>query len=241
MSPPDGWKKLLGRWCYKNMDVLTDETLIYSGANFVQQNDVLFYLDRQSGKYVPWEQWRNERLSDIQKSMQSSHGTSLLQCMTDFSQLVERWLQTTDLSQSHPAILPTYREPESENWDGALAAWEHSLVELELENFVYVKFAQCRREGTESSECVSLKTCFPLVVGVTGSLLVNTAGSDLDFGEWNPELGPEDVNFTPARLFMYENGMQWVKTHVLAVPCSNREQAFLLEAVIAEHFDLMMS
>lgn len=53
INPPTGWNVRFGRWCYWANDVLTDETLLLYVTNFAQQNDVLFYLDKRTGKYTP--------------------------------------------------------------------------------------------------------------------------------------------------------------------------------------------
>lgn len=107
-------------------------------------------------------------------------------------------------------FIPTFRDQNSNDWSGARVAFEHHLVELEIGWFAYIKFY--------ISHVGEIK---PLVVGKSGSMLVNNNGSDLSFSE--------NVDDGPARKFLYESGFQWCKTQIAVMKCENELEAYTAE------------
>ena len=76
--------------------------------------------------------------------------------------------------------------------------------------FVYVKFYVKKDGGIK-----------PLVIGKSGSLLVNMYGSDLSFSI--------DVNDGPARRFLAEEGLEWCKTQIAVLLVESEEEAYVDE------------
>lgn len=99
-------------------------------------------------------------------------------------------------------------------------AMERELVEKGIGWFVYIKF------------CIGEDGIKPLVVGKTGSLLVNSSGTDINFSI-NKE--------TPARVFLKEESKEWYEDEVLVIPVETEKEAYDLETEIFENFDLFMS
>lgn len=99
-------------------------------------------------------------------------------------------------------------------------AMERELVEKGIGWFVYIKF------------CIGEDGIKPLVVGKTGSLLVNSSGTDINFST-NKE--------TPARVFLKEESKEWYEDEVLVIPVETEKEAYDLETEIFENFDLFMS
>lgn len=107
----------------------------------------------------------------------------------------------------------TFRSTSSEDWSGgAQQAFEQHLVELGVEWFVYIKF-YITHDGK----------VLPLVAGKSGSMTVNSTGSDLNFSM--------DVSDGPARCFLVEEGLQWHKTSIAVLPCSDEQEAYMSGAV----------
>lgn len=73
----------------------------------------------------------------------------------------------------------------------------------------------------------------PLVVGKSGSLLVNVSGSDVNFSM--------DVKDGPARRFLAENALCWNKTEIAVHPCNDEGEAYQLECNIAKSILLFNS
>lgn len=136
-------------------------------------------------------------------------------------QLGEKWDKTAE--RYGFVTMPTFRTQESNDWSGgAKKAFEQSLVDENVGWFVYVKFAT-GHDGTT----------FPLVVGKSGSLLVNITVSDLSFST-DPDDGP-------ARLFLSEMGLVWLKTHVSILKCESETEAYALENEIMNALGLFGS
>ena len=47
-----GWNKRFGRWCYGVQDVLTDDKIFLTGANFTIRNNIEYTLDHSTGQYA---------------------------------------------------------------------------------------------------------------------------------------------------------------------------------------------
>lgn len=116
----------------------------------------------------------------------------------------------------------TYRTQESENWTGAKSAFEQDLIDKNISWFAYIKF-YIDKNGVKK----------PLVVGKTGSLLVNNNGTDLSFSI--------DIIDGPARRFLYENLLEWNKTQILIIPVETEQEAFDLEKEIQIKYNLFGS
>lgn len=119
-------------------------------------------------------------------------------------------------------FIPTFRDQSSTSWEGARGAFEQFLVDEGIGWFVYIKFYV-------SAE----KRILPLVVGKSGSLLVNASGSDLSFST--------DVEDGPARRFLAEESLEWCKTQIAILPCISEQNALNKEKENKEKFNLFYS
>ena len=122
-------------------------------------------------------------------------------------------------------IQTTFRTQDSDSWNGAKSAFEQNLLENNICWFTYVKF-YINADGNIN----------PLVVGKSGSLNVNSNGSDVSFST--------DVSDGPARRFLNENknnGFNWLKTQILIIPCNDENEAFKIEKEIAINYNLFQS
>lgn len=119
-------------------------------------------------------------------------------------------------------LYPTFRTQESTDWSNARSAFEQSLVDEGIEWFIYIKFYT-----NKDSQIL------PLVVGKSGSLLVNNNGSDISFSM--------DINDGPARRFLNEEDLQWNKTQIAICKCESEEKAFELESKLKKKLDIFGS
>ena len=119
-------------------------------------------------------------------------------------------------------IFTTFRTQDSEDWSGAKAAFEQNLVDNKIEWFVYIKFYIDLNEEIK-----------PLVIGKSGSLLVNSSGSDLSFS-----INIEDG---PARRFLNENNFEWCKTQIAIYKCDSEREALDLEKEMQLKYNLFGS
>ena len=131
---------------------------------------------------------------------------------------------TIELKNKYPnlLIIPTFRSQESVDWTGARSAFEQNLVDKGIKWFTYIKFYIDKQNNVK-----------PLVVGKSGSLLVNSVGSDVSFSE--------DENHGPARKFLLDNKLEWDKTQILVIPCNNESEALENESIIQERYNLFSS
>lgn len=118
--------------------------------------------------------------------------------------------------------IPTFRDQNSDNWSGSKSAFEQQLIDMCIKWFVYIKF-YITNEG-------QLK---PLVVGKSGSFLVNNSGSDISFSE--------NVKDGPARRFLAEEGLHWCKTQVAILSCETEQEAYLVERQLQDQYGLFGS
>ena len=120
-------------------------------------------------------------------------------------------------------LYSTFRTQDSNSWSGgSKQAFEQSLVDDSILWFVYIKFYLDTQNNSK-----------PLVCGKSGSLLVNSNGSDLSFST--------DINDGPARRFLAENQLQWDKTKVAILSCSSEKEAYELERKYLEKLNLFGS
>ena len=117
---------------------------------------------------------------------------------------------------------PTFRTQDSEDWNCAGNAFEQSLIDEKITWFIYIKFY------INSENKIK-----PLVVGKSGSLLVNSNGSDLNFST-NPEDGP-------ARKFLYDIGLNWDKTRIAILKCNTELEALEKEKYYLDKLNLFGS
>ncbi len=118
----------------------------------------------------------------------------------------------TDLPEGF-ILFPTFRDQNSQDWSNVRQAFEQNLVENNIGWFVYIKFYMDHD-----------KQYVPLVVGKSGSKLVNVNGSDISFSTY--------INDGPARRFLHEEGLEWCKTQIAIRPCSNECEALQIESQI---------
>lgn len=118
--------------------------------------------------------------------------------------------------------IPTFRTQDSDDWTGARNAFESYLVENNITWFIYIKYYIDAYAASR-----------PLVVGKTGSRLVNKAGTDVSFST--------DITDGPARIFLYENNLTWYKTKISIIKCNSEKEALEIEKEISEKFGLFSS
>lgn len=152
--------------------------------SFIELDNILCYYDRTVSSYVPWPDYK------------SKFSVSFSLELADF---------ISDLQKSFPSaiLIPTFRTQDSDSWTGSRAAFEMSLTECNIFWFAYIKF-YVDHDGLTK----------PLVVGKSGSTLVNSAGSDINFST--------DVNDGPARRFLHDEGLHWDKTQLIAMRVKRR-------------------
>ena len=119
-------------------------------------------------------------------------------------------------------FVSTFREQDSIDWSGVKAAFEQNLVDMKVSWFVYVKFYIDKNGDVK-----------PLVIGKSGSLLVNMSGSDLSFSI--------DINDGPARRFLAEGGFQWCKTQIAILPVGSEKEAYEKELEHGKAMNLFYS
>lgn len=166
----------------------------YTIPNFIDKNNILNYFDKSINQYVPWEDYKAK--FDILN--------------IDFA-LPDGF-----------KLYPTFRTQESDNWNRARNAFEQSLVDANINWFVYIKFYIDKNGNIK-----------PLVVVKSGSLNVNINGSDVSFSV--------DVNDGPARRFLNDKNLQWCKTQIAILPCFNEAVAYEIESKIVKEYALFES
>lgn len=97
---------------------------------------------------------------------------------------------------------------------------EEELIEQDISWFAYIK--GYIKEGVWT----------PLVVGKTGSRLVNKFGTDISFKYSGEQLG---------RTFLREKRLEWDISKILIIPCNSEKKALLLESYIASENKLFFS
>lgn len=189
--------------------------------SFKEENDILYYYNKATKQYVPWDDYKakfnRKRLTkDIESFINS------LKSLDIFQPKNMGPVGTYDLDEIIK-LYPTFRTQESDNWEGARNAFEQNLVENNIGWFVYVKFF------IDPSGRIK-----PLVVGKSGSLNVNTNGSDVIFST--------DISHGPARRFLIETkGARWDKTQILIIKAKSEKQALFYENKIANVYVLFES
>lgn len=133
-------------------------------------------------------------------------------------QNISDWINQVDLPY-HFSSMPTYRE-KTFNKTGQLAM-EQDLIDNNFLWIVYIKFYR-KPNGLIS----------PLVVGKTGSKLVNTSGTDINF-KYNGE--------NPGRTFLREEKLSWHHSHIAIANFRTEKMALNAEYKIHNILNLSYS
>lgn len=188
---------------------------LYESPNCLKHKECnLQYFDKSSNKYICWECYKEKfgyKLIDI-----------------DFSKEIQKEYPNSFMQL-------TFRDQNSIDWSGSKRAFEQDLIDKKITWFVYIKFYIDINDNNNYDD--NLK---PIVVGKTGSLLVNLSGTDVDFGEWNG-ININDTNYTPARIMLYEEDLTWYKDQILVIPCKSENEAFKIENRLQEKYRLFFS
>lgn len=112
-------------------------------------------------------------------------------------------------------FISTGRTQESNNTNSILNS---ILTSKNIKWFVYIKYDEY---GT------------PLVVGKSGSKLVNISGCDVVFDK-NPDGGP-------ARQYLINRNIDWNKTQIAICKCNSEQEAFDKEKEIHDKYGLFYS
>ena len=123
-------------------------------------------------------------------------------------------------------IYPTFRTS-TDGWKGDKPAFEQILLDNNINWFVYIKFYNTN-EFNEKKNKIR-----PIIVGKSGSLNVNSTGSDLNFSTSN--------NDGAARKFVNLNNFTWNCDFIMIKKVKSEDQAFYQEKKIMEKFDLFGS
>lgn len=115
-------------------------------------------------------------------------------------------------------LIPTFRCQNSDSWKDNGKAFEQYLIDSNIGWFVYIKFDQNNN---------------PLVVGKSGSLLVNKGGTDVRF--------TINENDGPSRKYLIENNLDWNKTQIAIFSCNTEEEAYKIEKEIQKEYNLFES
>ena len=225
-----GFNIRFNRVCYNNYDILENLDLIkdsqendkfswldgsklnITGSNFAIKNDVEFIFDKYTGDYREWESFKRSFLKYI-KNLKTNH-------LEGIQGFVDKLKLEMNLNAE---IMPTFISKETPKHCGH-AAFDHYLSENDIKWFAYIKFFTL---GDEASEIK------PLVVGKSGSNLVNASGSDLSFST--------DVNDGPARRLLKETNSEWYYPYIVVIPCVTEEDAYLIENNIQKEYHLFGS
>ena len=114
-------------------------------------------------------------------------------------------------------IYPTFLTQDSKH-ENVGGAFEQSLIDEGICWFVYIKFDENNK---------------PLVVGKSGSKLVNISGSDVNFS-----MKTKDGT---SKIFLQENNLNWCKTQIAICPCETEQEALELEGKILKNYNLFGS
>lgn len=119
-------------------------------------------------------------------------------------------------------VVPTFRSQNYDDWTGARVAFEQNLVDIGVSWFVYIKFYVDRNGEMK-----------PLVVGKSGSMAVNSSGTDVNFSV--------DVEDGAARRFLSEENLEWCKTQIAILRCESEQDALDEEKRIQNEYGLFGS
>lgn len=189
-----GWNKRFGEWYYNLENILTGDIDRLNRSLFHQKDKELWYYDSSIKDYIVWSEFKN-------KFKIKSNNIDLPK---DFK------------------LYPTFRVQSSDDWGGANNAFEQSLVDDDIQWFIYLKFYLDNDSNS-----------IPLVCGKSGSLLVNSRGSDVNFST--------NIDDGPARRFLLEENLQWDKTKVAILKCASEQDAYDKEKYYLKKLNLFGS
>mgnify|MGYP004487185619 CR=1 FL=1 len=122
---------------------------------------------------------------------------------------------------------PTMRTSKN-SWNGDKLTFEALLDDKGYQWIVYIKFS-CEKGRNSNSKPIIR----PLVVGKSGSILVNASGSDLSFST-DPEHGP-------ARRKLIKEKKSWYYDYILIKNFTSQRKAYAFESKIMRKFNLFGS
>lgn len=128
-------------------------------------------------------------------------------------------LKSIDLKIPKSFLQATYRENEFSS--KGQFAMEQQLIELNISWLTYIKFYKDKNGFLK-----------PLVVGKSGSKLVNKSGTDINFMY-------EGKN--PGRSFLRESCLKWDHSQVLIIPADSEFLAYKKEKELGEKYGLFQS
>ena len=219
---PPGFNKRFGEWYCNAENILTGEMTKLENFNFTTKDNILYYHDKNNtGDYIPWEEYKSKfSRKRITKDIQTF--VDKLKSLEIFQPKSMGPVGSYNLDDIIK-IYPTFRTQDSDSWSGAKGAFEQSLLDNNISWFTYIKFY------IDAKGVVR-----PLVVGKSGSYLVNSSGSDVSFSM--------DVNDGPSRRFINEvEGASWDKSQILIIKSKSESQAYFYEYYIRKTFDLFES
>ena len=189
-------------------------------SSFKAENNIWFYYDKLNNQYIPWDNYKakfNQKIltKDIESFINSIKSLDIFQPKAMGP--VKSYNLDDIIKLYH-----TFRSQESNDWAGAKCAFERSLIENSVNWFCYIKFYIDRNSKIR-----------PLVVGKSGSLNVNSSGSDISFST--------NINDGPARRFLIEEGVVWDKTQILIIKSKSEQQALFYEQKISDIYGLFGS
>lgn len=117
--------------------------------------------------------------------------------------------------------IPTFRTSK-DSWNGDKIAFEQHLKDKHIKWFVYIKFYEVKKGNKILSK--------PIVIGKSGSSLVNASGSDLNFS-----VRCEDG---PARRFLYCNKLKWNYDFIYVKKCFSEKSAYTQEQKYMDEYSL---
>lgn len=245
---------------YRRENPLTGDRILFR-SNLVKINDELFYYDQITHEQISWKEL-SERILAGELDVNDYPGLEIRFGKLTYNRIDpttdEKLIITTDLRYYNDVLYyydgsiknyvlweeykkkfelnnirideisnefklyPTFRQQDSENWGGARSAFEQSLVDDEIGYFVYIKFYIDEYGASR-----------PLVVGKTGSRLVNSNGTDVIFST--------SLKDGPSRRFLKEQGLQWDKTKIAIMKCKNEKEALQKEKEVQKELNLFES
>lgn len=220
-------------WCYGALNPESNKNIFKSG-HFACVDDVLFYKGIEWNKYK--EIIRNNIPLKINTNTNNKNGNNTNNINSnngfifDINEIKSSRLYSDDLfklpfDQNFGFIVPTFRVQDSNHFENKIA-FEKYICELGITWFQYTKFY-----------IDSYGVSKPLISGITGSMLVNLSGTDIIF-DYTDEINGQ---IRAGRKFLKENNLDWNKTFITLIPCTNKNDAQEKEIIITDKFNLFGS
>ena len=206
-----GFNIRFGRVCYYSRDIINDDIYIFNNTNFYTLNDLLYIYDNEINDYILYSKFK-------EKYSKNNNYDS-----------VEPFIDEIQDKYSNAFIQPTYRSQNSTTWSGAKDAFELDLNQMEIGYFAYIKFVYNIDPITGEIDYNSIK---PAIAGKSGTLLVNSSGTDVNFSE--------DEKDGPTRKMIQNGLISWCKSFILVIPTEN-ECAYEVERNLQKEYKLLGS